>query len=453
VSDLEQPDFHHVTKANVYLRDLHVGWLEKRAARQYAFAYTKAYAAMAAAIPIATSFPVRSQEYLATELFPFFDNLILEGWLLTQAEKLLHIDKRNRFALLMAVGRHTIGAVAVAPLDSAGVELPDLASTAPDTEPLIHHELASPYAEACPACLLPSASGVYHLRCRKELWGTTKPVRLALDAVDPLASFSKTIHGGSISGAQRKGLFRFDTRAAALVPTAAGASFLLKPQGDHPELPENEHLTMAIARQLKFWTPPIALVDVGAQMGRIYVIKRFDRRASGKLLKEDAAQLLGIPSEEKYTTSNERVGQALAACATKLDLNDFFRRLVFCFAIGNGDMHLKNWALIEDESQTGAMRLSPCYDLLNTRLALPRESIDIGLPLRGKTRNLQGSYFRSFAAENLKLPPRFIDSVFQELPSWRATIEDFVPRSALKPQSKERYLEIVDARLAALATC
>jgi hypothetical protein len=137
---------------------------------------------------------------------------------------------------------------------------------------------------------------------------------------------------------------------------------------------------------------------------------------------------------------------------TRLAVVDFFRRLVFCFATGNGDMHLKNWALLEDEAQTGAMRLSPCYDLLNTRLALPREPIDIGLPLRGKTRNLQGSYFRKFAAENLKLPPRFIDSVFQELPNWRTTIEDFVPRSALKPQSKERYLEIVDERLAALAT-
>lgn len=451
MSDTASIDFHVVTQARVYLRHEPVGRLIRRSARQYSFAYDEAYVSRRDAIPLAEAFPVRWGEYLSETLHAFFDNLILEGWLLSQAEKLLHIDKGNRFAMLMAVGRHTIGAVSIVPLDGQAAELPDLATLLPADEPLDHHLLAPPYGNACPSCLLPSPHGAWHARCRQDMWGTSKQVCIALDAVDPLASFSRTVHGGSISGAQRKGLFRFDRESAALIPSAVGSTHILKPRGDHPELPENEHVTMAIARRLRFKVPPVALVGVPLPVGPIFVIKRFDRIAAGKLLTEDAAQLLGIPSADKYTTSNERVAGAIERRATKLDLTDFFRRLVFCFAIGNGDMHLKNWALLEDEALTGAMRLSPCYDLLNTRLALPRESIDIGLALRGKTRTLQGSYFRKFALETLALAPRYVESIFQELPVWQATISDLIGRSALLPASKERYLQIVAERLTNLA--
>jgi len=207
---------------------------------------------------------------------------------------------------------------------------------------------------------------------------------------------------------------------------------------------------MAIARRLKFNVPPFALIISTPQVGPAFVIKRFDRISGGKLLKEDAAQLLGIASEEKYTGSNERVAAAIALGGSKLDLNEFFRRLMFCFVTGNGDMHLKNWALLEFPTLNGAMQLSPCYDLLNTRLALPRESIDIGLPLLGKSRKLQGSYFRTFALGKLQLVPRYVESIFAELPVWQATITDFVARSALEQYSKERYLQIVDERISAL---
>ena len=451
MNDFAPIDYHAVTHAQVNLRNDVVGLLIKQSAQRFSFIYNHDYLTRADALPIAATFPLRREEYLSETLHSYFDNLILEGWLLTQAEKLLHIAKGNRFAMLMATCRHTIGAVSITPLNAQGEELPGLSTTSlPAAESLERHALTSPYSNACPSCLLPSPNGAWHLRCHRDLWGTSKAVSIALDRVDPFASFSQTIHGGSISGAQRKGLFRFDRASATLIPGAAASTHILKPSGDHPDLPENEHVTMAIARRLKFNVPPFALIISTPQVGPAFVIKRFDRISGGKLLKEDAAQLLGIASEEKYTGSNERVAAAIALGGSKLDLNEFFRRLMFCFVTGNGDMHLKNWALLEFPTLNGAMQLSPCYDLLNTRLALPRESIDIGLPLLGKSRKLQGSYFRTFALGKLQLVPRYVESIFAELPVWQATITDFVARSALEQYSKERYLQIVDERISAL---
>ncbi len=450
MSNLTTMDYHAVTHAQVNWRNEVVGDLIKQSSRRFTFAYRHDYLTRADALAIAAMFPLRREEFVSESLHAYFDNLILEGWLLTQAEKLLHIAKSNRFAMLMATCRHTIGAVSITPLDAQGAPLPDLSTLHPSNLSLERHALGSPFSNSCPSCLLPSLHGSWHPKCHRDLWGTSKAVSIALDQVDPFASFSQTIHGGSISGAQRKGLFRFDHSSATLIPGAASSTHILKPSGDHPNLPENEHVTMAIARRLKFHVPPFALVNSTPQVGPAFVIKRFDRTPGGKLLKEDAAQLLGIASEDKYTGSNERVAAAIARGGSKLDLNEFLRRLVFCFVTGNGDMHLKNWALLENQSKNGGMQLSPCYDLLNTRLALPRESIDIGLPLLDKSRKLKGSYFRTFALDKLQLVPRYVESIFAELPAWQATIIDFVGRSALEQDSKERYLQIVDDRVSAL---
>jgi serine/threonine-protein kinase HipA len=56
-----------------------------------------------------------------------------------------------------------------------------------------------------------------------------------------------------------------------------------------------------------------------------------------------------------------------------VDLERFFKVVVFHYLFHNGDAHLKNFSLIRNE-QTGEYNLSPAYDLLNTRLHLPHES-------------------------------------------------------------------------------
>jgi len=427
----------------VYLRETPVGIIEKHDKRSFTFKYLDEYRRQPNSIPIAFTLPLDRDQFVAEDLPAFFDNLILEGWLLSQAEKTFHIDKKNRFAMLMATGRHTIGAVKIHPIDSEGHEIPPMTF---EQQGEMIETIENPYPGACPSCLLPTSTGLIHVKCRTQLWGTSKTIQIALDSIDPTSTFSQTIHGGSVSGAQRKGLFRFDKKLATLLPGPAEATHILKPDGDFPELPANEHLTMAVARALRFNTPPFCLIKTPT-LGLVFVIKRFDRLNHQQLLKEDSAQLLNVASDDKYTGSNERVAKAIASVGTQLDLNDYFRRLMFCYASGNGDMHLKNWAMLEDKEMNGQMRLAPCYDLLNTRLALPRESVDIGLPLNGKQRQLKGTYFRKFALNVLHANPKFVDVVFSELPEWEAKFRDFVPRSALQPSSQERYLEIVAQRV------
>lgn len=67
-----------------------------------------------------------------------------------------------------------------------------------------------------------------------------------------------------------------------------------------------------------------------------------------------------------------------------LDITDLFERILFNFIIGNSDMHLKNYSLIETPQ---GMRLSPAYDLLSTILAIPEDLEESALTINGKNRS------------------------------------------------------------------
>ena len=286
----------------------------------------------------------------------------------------------------------------------------------------------------------------YHARCYKKLWGTSKALYTELDKINPLLTFSKTIHNGSISGAQRKGLFALQKNK--LVVNSANSMYILKPDGDYPELPANEHLTMTAARNLKFDVPPTGLIQI-ENVGLVYVIKRFDRTPSGeKLLVEDMAQIYEEASDDKYSLSHEKVGEAIKnyTQAGPLYLNDFFRRIIFCFATANGDMHLKNWSLLEMEGTTGIYRLCPVYDWLNTRIALAKEKYDMGIPLQGKQNNMQKSYFFKFATEEFGLKEEFVKSVFKEVNLWEEEFKRLIPKSFLSEDMKKSYLNILKER-------
>ena len=444
-------DYHAIFQARIRLRNQPTGILKKLSAAQYSFQYDLDYLKLPHCIPIACAFPLRSEPFLSPVLHPFFDNLILEGWLLSHAEKIFHIDKKNRFALLMAIGRFPIGAISVIPLDSDENEC--LLQIDPESPPPMHLEKVEfPNKDGyCPACLWPSPKGrVLHPRCSTALFGTSRKLKVEIDTENPVETFSRTIYGGSISGAQRKGLFSLDPKGV-LHSSPIDSEYILKPAGDYLELPANEHLTMAIAQEIGFPIPPFSLIKVPS-LGYLFLIRRFDKTQLMSRRMEDMAQIIGKPSEDKYNSSNEKVAQSIRSHATSppLDLGDFFKRLLFCFLIGNADMHLKNWSLLEKESLNGELDLSPCYDLLNTRLLIPREKIDIGLSILGKNRNLQRSYFYRFAVDVLQLEEKFIKKTFDDLDVWFNVIVTLVSRSYLTKNFQKKYLEIVAERLAVL---
>lgn len=282
------------------------------------------------------------------------------------------------------------------------------------------------------------------------MWGTVRPIKILLNENSQITTFANVIYGGSISGAQRKGMFALDRKTGVLKATARDSEYILKPNGDYPALPENEHITMVIAKHVGFSVPPFMLFEIDG-LGRVFVIKRFDReRKNGRLIKylqEDMGQITASLSDDKYHSSCEKVVSAIknTSCMPVVDIANFFERIVFCFLIGNADMHLKNWSMLELPSMQNTFTLSPVYDLLNTRLAIPNEAIDIGLPIRGKSRNLQISYFKSFA-KDAEIEDRIVTSILDRAETWKDTAESLVSNSLLCENSKERYLQLLNER-------
>lgn len=80
--------------------------------------YDKAYAAQLNARPVSLTLPVREAPYSSNVLFPFFDGLIPEGWLLDIAEKNWKLNPRDRMGLLLACCKDCIGAVSVEAIEA-----------------------------------------------------------------------------------------------------------------------------------------------------------------------------------------------------------------------------------------------------------------------------------------------------------------------------------------------
>src|SRR5574344_52548 len=100
--------------AKIYLFDYLAGTLTEDESG-FTFAYDKDFLASSHAQAISLTLPLTSEPYHDTVLFPFFDGLIPEGWLLGIAEHSWKNNKRDRMSLLMACCKDCIGAVSVIP--------------------------------------------------------------------------------------------------------------------------------------------------------------------------------------------------------------------------------------------------------------------------------------------------------------------------------------------------
>jgi len=82
------------------------------------FKYEKQYLKPENPKPISLTLPISAYPYYSNVLFPFFDGLIPEGWLLEIGEKHWKLNPRDRFELLINLCRDTIGAVSVYPMEA-----------------------------------------------------------------------------------------------------------------------------------------------------------------------------------------------------------------------------------------------------------------------------------------------------------------------------------------------
>lgn len=98
-------------KAKVYMHKNLAGELIETDAGTYVFAYDRNYLSQEKAVAISLTMPLQEQPYESKTMFPFFDGLIPEGWLLDLTMRNWKIDHRDRMALLMTACHDCIGAV------------------------------------------------------------------------------------------------------------------------------------------------------------------------------------------------------------------------------------------------------------------------------------------------------------------------------------------------------
>lgn len=270
-------------------------------------------------------------------MLPFFEHLAPEGWLRGRQARAGGTANQDDLGLLLNYGADCIGAVGILPADE---------------ETPVH-----PIEE---------------------------------DIVDEAA----TTAGRTLSGVQKKLLaYRTEDGFRPSVEPEEAATHIAKfNREDLPTIVQNEHLSLTLAREI------LGEADVTkAQLGKLreidgiaLLVERFDRNGDERLRLEDFAQILNRPRgrtfDGKYEGSYEEAAEVVTRYSARgrIDLDRFYRLVVFNLVLGNADAHLKNFSLLE---RPEGLRLSPAYDLINT-LAYPIYDQLTALSIGGKKRQL-----------------------------------------------------------------
>lgn len=296
----------------------------------------------------------------------------------------------------------------------------------------------------------------WHRTCVMKFFGTrVLPEMDITEKTLELIAAESTNKGFTVPGVQKKMSLHLTTDGVrprlTLVNYPMG--YILKPQTDqYQALPEAEFLVMQMAGLTGIPTVPYALLH--AADGFAYITKRIDRclpeQKNGTLqmlAMEDFCQLDLRLTEDKYRGSYERCAKIIAKYSQSvgLDLSELFLRVVFSFVVGNSDMHLKNFSLIETAAGNGVYRLSAAYDMLPVNIIVPEDPEQLALTVNGKKRNLHRNDFLKFA-ESIALPrpaaERMLNMVISMLPHYQMMCEN----SYLPNEMKERFATLLNER-------
>ncbi len=103
-------------KAKVFMSEKLAGTLEETDSG-YEFVYTDEYFNSKNNLPVSLTLPLTKKIHKSHHIFPFFDGLIPEGWLLNIAEQNWKIDSRDRMGLLLVCCKDCIGSVSIVPFE------------------------------------------------------------------------------------------------------------------------------------------------------------------------------------------------------------------------------------------------------------------------------------------------------------------------------------------------
>lgn len=305
--------------------------------------------------------------------------------------------------------------------------------------------------ERCLYCYQPLEQNEtdFHSRCSKKIFGTVIPPVLPYSKADIESLALEVVRSQvTITGVQPKlsvDLKKEKGGEKRFTIVGLWGGYILKPQTEqYANLPENEDLTMHLARLAKINTVPHSLIRF-KDGSLAYITKRIDRDKKGnKIPMEDMCQLTEKLTEQKYKGSHEQIAKKIVEFSAYpvLDLINYVEILLFCYLTGNADMHLKNFSLYKKIKET---TLTPAYDLLSTKLVIPEDTEELALTLNGKKRKLKRSDFDNLL-KTMKVEDKVIENTYNKfrkvLPLWY----DFIDISFLPNQMKIDYKALIEHR-------
>ena len=199
----------------------------------------------------------------------------------------------------------------------------------------------------------------------------------------------------SLAGVQLKfSMQKAKDERLTLPATGVNGDIIAKlPSSKYRNLPEVEYSSMKLAAAVGVTVPEFNLVPTSSVSGlpdealeggdQVLAVTRFDRRPDGtRVHMEDFLQILGDPTDRKYTAANE---ETVLKIATRLGgggtapFLQAARRIAANILMGNTDAHLKNWSLWYPKPHEG--QLSPAYDIVASFVYDHRH--DMALRFRG----------------------------------------------------------------------
>ena len=262
----------------------------------------------------------------------------------------------------------------------------------------------------------------------------------------------------SISGVQEKFSVVLEKNKLRLARENEAGTHILKPIPNFgkkaDQMPANEHLTMQIARQIYgIETAENALIFF-KDGTPAYITKRFDVQSDGSKLAQDDFASLSEKTPQIHGENYKYLGNYLELFQLmerylpiyKIEAPKLFKILIFNYLFSNGDAHLKNFSLTE--TPMGDYRLSPAYDLLNSRIHIDDKefALEDGLLPRNLATGKMSSQFAVLARE-----AGISDKIFQSIKTLMTTqttqVEKMIEASFLSDSIKRNYLQSYQRRL------
>ena len=304
-------------------------------------------------------------EQVQTKVPPFFSNLLPEGRLREYVAELAAIKPAREFFLLWLLGADLPGAVIVE--DAEGRPLPPLEEIRAGTRRETSHRIL-----------------------RFSLAG----VQLKFSAVGN------------------------PDRNLTIPAEGRGGHWIVKlPSPRFQHIAENEFSMMRLAAAVGIETAEVGLIRTnevaglppelsGATANSLYV-RRFDRTEDGRRVHiEDFNQIYRQFPDSKYKNySYTNMARDIWSLIGEQAGIEFIRRLVFGAAIGNADMHLKNWSVIYPDGRTP--QLAPAYDFVATTAYIEDRALALSISRQKDTGQLNEVLLERFA-DRAGIPKRVV---------------------------------------------